>query len=88
MNNLIGKYLDRYHILEQLGEDGTKDLDDSGNPVQFSGYTPRLLRAVFNYQLVNELNPDSYAHNPEYVIQLIYDSIENLGGDVSKFLRP
>ena len=50
-------------------------------------WTPTLLRAAYNYQYVLK-DPGGFAHNFDYVIQLLYDSIEAVGGDVSTFVRP
>lgn len=54
---------------------------------RFAAWTPRLLKAAYNYQLVAK-EAGFYAHNPKYAIQLLYDSIADLGGDVSGYTRP
>ncbi|MBN1657482.1 MAG: hypothetical protein JXA93_03725 [Anaerolineae bacterium] len=59
--------------------------NDAGE--QFAAWTPTLLKAAYNYQYVLK-DPGAFAHNPEYVIQFLYDSIESLGGDVSGMTRP
>jgi len=53
----------------------------------FGGWTPALVRAAYNYQLHHK-EPGAYAHNFEYMGQLLYDSLEDLGGDVSGMTRP
>ena len=53
----------------------------------YAAWTPRLLKAAFNYQYVQK-DPGAYVHNPKFVIQFLYDSIQDLGGDVSAFTRP
>ena len=50
-------------------------------------WTPKLLKAAFNYQY-SQKDPGAFVHNPKYVIQFLIDSIEDLGGDVSKYTRP
>lgn len=50
-------------------------------------WTPRLLRAAYNYQFVNA-SPGGYAHNPKYMIQLLYDSLADLGAKARVFTRP
>ena len=50
-------------------------------------FTPRLLQAAYNYQFVQK-DPGAFAHNSRYVVQALFDSIEDLGGDVSGFARP
>jgi hypothetical protein len=52
----------------------------------YANWTPRLLKAAYNYQ-VSLKDPGAFAHGNKYIIQLLYDSIEDLGGDVSKFVR-
>lgn len=54
---------------------------------QYATWTPRLLRAAFNYQY-SQKDPGVYVHNPKYVMQFLIDSIEDLGGDVSTYTRP
>jgi hypothetical protein len=43
----------------------------------FKGWTGRLLKAAYNYQLSIK-DGGSYVHNGKYVIELLYDSIESL----------
>jgi len=43
----------------------------------YAKFTPRLLRAVFNY-LNYQNDPGSWAHNPRYAIEVIYDTIVDL----------
>jgi hypothetical protein len=50
-------------------------------------WTPTLLRAAYNYQYVSK-DPGSFAHNAAYILQLLYDSIEAVGGDVTAMTRP
>ena len=76
-----------YFFLDANG-DGEPDQNDQGQNSNFNGYwTPRLLRAAFNYQYTQK-DPGAFVHNPKYVIQFLIDSIEDLGGDVSSYTRP
>jgi hypothetical protein len=59
--------------------------DDAGE--RYATWTPRLLRAAYNYQYAHK-DPGAFAHNPEYLLQVLYDSIEDVGGDVSGMTRP
>jgi uncharacterized protein YjdB len=52
----------------------------------YATWTPRLLKAAFNYQLVQK-DPGNFAHNPKFIIEVLYDTIEDLGGDVSSLHR-
>ena len=67
----------------------TEDEINFGN--QFAGWTPRLLKAAYNYHLVNE-DPGGFMHNAPYIAQLMYDSIANLSEasafEVSGLIRP
>jgi hypothetical protein len=69
------------------GADGKPAVDDQGNPVGYNAWTPRLLEAAYNYQYSIK-DPGAFAHNPKYVMQFLYDSTKDLGGDVSKLKRP
>lgn len=67
---------------------------DPGEAVRANAYkawTPRLVRAAYNYQFIAK-DPGAYAHNPVYAVQLLYDSLESLGAkvevDVKKLTRP
>ncbi|HSS37397.1 MAG TPA: cytochrome c3 family protein, partial [Polyangia bacterium] len=53
----------------------------------FKAWTPALSKAAFNYQL-SQNDPGSWAHNFDYTAELLYDSTQDLGGDVSKLKRP
>ncbi len=53
----------------------------------FNSWTPTLLRAAYNYQYVAK-DPGAYAHNSDYILQILYDTLEHLGADVSGMTRP
>jgi hypothetical protein len=59
---------------------------DAGEATGYNQFTPRLLRACYNYQVVKK-DPGGFAHGGKYLIELMYDSIEDLniplGGSVS-----
>jgi hypothetical protein len=54
--------------------------DEAGE--RYATWTPRLLRAAYNYQYASK-DPGAFAHNGKYVIQVLYDSLEDLGQQVS-----
>jgi hypothetical protein len=56
--------------------DGVADQSD-GRPVAYNGWTPRLLRAAYNWKVVNA-DPGIHVHNPHYALELLYDSTEAL----------
>jgi hypothetical protein len=61
--------------------DGAAGADEAAYPNRYQSWTPRLLRAAYNYQFVAK-DPGGFAHNPHYVLQLIYDSLESLSEQV------
>ncbi|MCL4296597.1 MAG: cytochrome c3 family protein [Anaerolineae bacterium] len=62
---------------------GEADADEEA----YSAWTPRLLQAAYNYQYSTK-DPGTFAHNGLYIIQTLYDSLEDLGADVSTMTRP
>jgi hypothetical protein len=58
---------------------------------KYVNWTPRLLCAAYNYQY-SVKDPGAFAHNGKYMIQVLYDSIADLGTkvtvDTSKLIRP
>ncbi len=59
--------------------------DDAGG--RYGSWTSRLLKAAFNYQYFQK-DPGAYAHNGKYMVQILYDSLADLGADVSGYTRP
>jgi len=53
----------------------------------YATWTPRLLKAAFDYQY-SQKDPGVYVHNPKYIMQILIDAIQDLGGDVGKYKRP
>ncbi len=54
---------------------------------RYTTWSPRLLKAAYNYQYAQK-DPGAFAHNGAYVMQVLYDSIEDIGGDISGMTRP
>jgi len=58
---------------------------------QYASWTPRLVRATYNYHYVHE-DRGAYTHNARYALQVLYDSMEDLAEVVSVemagFVRP
>ena len=42
---------------------------------------------AYNFQYAMK-DPGAFAHNPKYVLQILYDSLADLGGDVEGRIRP
>ena len=56
-------------------------------PNRYVTWTPRLLKAAYNYQYATK-DPGAFAHNGKYVLQILYDSLVDLGANVSGMTRP
>lgn len=75
------------YFFQDKDNDGKVDKNDKGANVAFASFTPRLVKAAYNYQYAVK-DPGAYAHNARYVLQALYDSIEDLGGDLTGLVRP
>ena len=71
------------YFFMDVNNDGVMDADDA----RYVTWTPRLLRAAYNYQYASK-DPGAFTHNAPYIIQLLMDSAEDLGVDVSGMTRP
>lgn len=56
--------------------------DEAIFPNRYQSWTPRSLKAAYNYQVAQK-DPGGYVHNPAYMLQLLHDSLENLSERVS-----
>jgi hypothetical protein len=70
-------------------ENGTADPEEANRDNGYAQWTPNLLRAAYNYQYVAK-DPGAFAHNPDYILQVLYDSLQAMGGDeaVASYTRP
>jgi hypothetical protein len=75
-----------YFFLD-ANNDGKPDVDSKGAVISYNSFTPRLMEAAYNLQYVTK-DPGAFAHNPHYVIEGMYDSIADLGGDLTGLTRP
>ena len=50
-------------------------------------FDSRSARAAFNYQYYQK-EPGAWAHNNKYIVQILYDSIADIGGDTTGLTRP
>lgn len=65
------------YFVTDLNGNGELDAEDTELTNAYVGFTPRLLRATYNYQVV-AVDPGAWAHNPAYAAQLLHDSIADL----------
>ncbi len=79
-----------YFFIDKNG-DGKADKDEAKFPNRYNAWTPRLLKAAYNYQFASK-DPGAFAHNPDYTTQLLHDSLADLGSkvkvDLGKAKRP
>lgn len=75
-----------YFFVDTNG-DGVADPEEVNSDNRFNSWTPRLLRAAYNYQYTSK-DPGAFAHNGQYIIQVLYDSLSDIGADVSTMTRP
>jgi hypothetical protein len=66
---------------------GEPDADEVNYGNRYNAWTPRLLQAAYNYQYATK-DPGGFAHNGKYVIQILYDSLADIGGDTTGMVRP
>ncbi|MDD2695507.1 MAG: cytochrome c3 family protein [Anaerolineales bacterium] len=67
--------------------DGVADADELNSDNAFAAWTPSLLRAAYNLQWATK-DPGAFAHNGKYILQVLYDSLADLGGDTAGMTRP
>jgi hypothetical protein len=65
------------YFFNDTNEDGVIDESEAVRANMYATWTPRLLKAAYNYQY-SKKDPGAFAHGGKYVIQLLFDSIENL----------
>ena len=71
------------YFFADTDKDGSCSDAEAAYANAYKAFTPRLLRATYNYQ-VSKKDPGAYAHNAKYIIQLLFDSIEDLNKVVTK----
>jgi hypothetical protein len=70
-----------YFFAVDTDADGRPDPAELHFGNRYMQWTPRLLRAAYNYQFAYQ-DRGNYTHNPRYVLQLLYDSLEDLSAHV------
>lgn len=69
-----------YFFIDTNGN-GKVDPGEAVFPNRYKSWTPRLMRAAYNYQFAFK-DPGAFAHNAPYVIELLEDSLTDLGAKV------
>ncbi len=79
-----------YFFVDTNGN-GKVDTGEAKFPNRYLNFTPRMMKAAYNYQFVTK-DPGAFAHNPAYAAQLLHNSIADLGTrvtvDLKKATRP
>lgn len=75
------------YFFNDLDGDGQSSPNEINSDNQYRSWSPRLLRAAYNYQYVAK-DPGAFAHNGDYIMQVMYDTLTDLGADVSGMTRP
>ena len=70
------------YFFRDLNNNGIVDSEEATAANAYNRFTPRLLRAAYNYQVAMK-DPNSFAHNGKYTIELLFDSIEDLASQVT-----
>jgi hypothetical protein len=75
------------YFFKDTNGNGQVDPNENVSANKYAPWTPRLLKAAFNYQVAVK-DPGAFAHNAKYIIQLLFDSIEDLDATaVAKLTR-
>jgi hypothetical protein len=75
-----------YFFIDTNGN-GLADPDEIASQNGYNAWTPRMLKAAYNLQYVKK-DPGAYSHNSLYILQVLYDSLNDIGGDVTGMTRP
>ncbi len=65
------------YFFKDTNDNGEVDEDEAVRTNGYSTFSPRLLKAAYNYQY-SQKDPGIYAHNLDYATQFLYDSLEDL----------
>lgn len=62
-------------------------IKDAGDTTGYNKFDAKLLKAAYNFHMgIKE--PHTYIHNYKYMLELLYDSLQDLGADVTAYRRP
>jgi hypothetical protein len=67
------------YFFKDTDKNGTCSAAEAVSSNAFAPFTPALVKATHNYQL-SKMDPGSWAHNFNYIGQLLFDSVEDLTG--------
>jgi hypothetical protein len=67
------------YFFKDTDKNGTCSATEAVSANAYAPFTPALVKATHNYQL-SKKDPGSWAHNFDYIGQLLFDSVEDLNG--------
>jgi hypothetical protein len=70
-----------YWFIDTNGN-GQVDKDEAVSTNRYNAFTARLAKAAYNYQ-VSVKDPGAFAHGGKYIIELLYDSTEDLNAKIT-----
>jgi hypothetical protein len=74
------------YFFVDTNDNGVADPGEVSYGNRYQTWTARMLKAAYNMQYTLK-DPGGSAHNAKYVIELLYDSMSDLGADVSAYSR-
>ena len=75
------------YFFVDTNENGEVETEEAASENIYQLWTPRLLRAAYNYNYISH-DPGAFAHNSTYSLQVLYDSLVDIGADTTGFSRP
>ena len=75
-----------YWFIDANGN-GVCDTTETTTAGRYAKWTGQLMMAAHNYQ-ISQKEHGAWAHNFDYMAQLLIDAIADMGGDVTKLKRP
>lgn len=80
------------YFFNDNNNNGVVDSNEADYANSYKSFTARLQKASYNFQVAMK-DPNSFAHNGKYIIELLYDSLEDLnsklgGSQPSSITRP
>jgi hypothetical protein len=75
------------HFFTDTNGNGMPDPDEINDDNRYRTWTPRLIQAAYNY-LYSAGDTGAYAHNGKYTIQILHDSLADIGGNTAGMIRP
>ena len=75
------------YFFKDTNGNGVVDAGENVFANRYRDLDRKLLQAAYNFQVVQK-DPCGYIHNAKYLVQLVVDSIEDLGGSIVGLNRP